>query len=290
MQTEKGDTRTRTAINYANDELARAYREAAEAERGGILTEVVRLNEPLVRKVANPFARRGEPRKYEDFLQAGREGLITAFRRYDPDHRGGATTFGAYARSYVQGAVWRAVSGSDGEGETHEVRTSVGAVKKAREALIAETGDPHPSFEAIGAQAGMSAQMVERALRPAHTSLNAPAGEDGDAELGDLIAAPGPDGLSDAALLDLEQRLRDTPLDPMPRRTVVMRFGIDQGGSRDYAEIAHEVGVSRELARKRVENAIALLYARELLARRFRQQAEAAEGPQQVSLLAKPAD
>ncbi len=85
------------------------------------------------------------------------------------------------------------------------------------------------------------------------TSLDTPVGEDGDATLGDLIAAHNgidPHAAAEAAALRKTVHEALASLTPREQRILRMRFGI--GGTTDHTleEVGKEFGVTRERIRQ----------------------------------------
>ena len=84
------------------------------------------------------------------------------------------------------------------------------------------------------------------------TSLDRPVGEDGDASLGDLMAADTPEPTADLELNlrseALEQALADLPA----REALVLRrrFGLGDDEPRTLAQVGEEIGVTRERVRQ----------------------------------------
>jgi len=93
-------------------------------------------------------------------------------------------------------------------------------------------------------------------------SLDLPVGEDGDATLGDLIAAPDavdPHTAAEAsALRDVVQEAI-SGLTPREERILRMRFGIGGSGEHTLEEVGEIFGVTRERIRQIEARALAKL-------------------------------
>ena len=90
-------------------------------------------------------------------------------------------------------------------------------------------------------------------------SLNQAVGDDGDGELGDLLADPDAIDPADEAGESLRRRSVRTALRTLPareRRLLELRFGFE-GEQQSLDAIARELGVSRERVRQLERQALA---------------------------------
>jgi RNA polymerase sigma-B factor len=83
-------------------ELLRQLATATGAEHTAVRDELVTMHLPLVRHLARKYADRGEP--FEDLLQVGTLGLITAIDRFDVERGNELSTFAA---PYITGEIRR---------------------------------------------------------------------------------------------------------------------------------------------------------------------------------------
>lgn len=120
----------------------------ADAGLNAIAERTVINHRPLAHKRAHAYARRYDL-SFEDLCDAAYCGLMRAATRFDPER---GFTFGTYARYWVDHELREAA------------RISRDAVKRPRQLTADEKDQDGPD-----------------------SSLNTPIGEDGDAELGDLI-------------------------------------------------------------------------------------------------------
>ena len=84
-------------------------------------------------------------------------------------------------------------------------------------------------------------------------SLHEPVGEDGDSELGDMIADPdagNPEELAETHLRHEKLREGLARLGDRKRRILEMRFGLDGQDPRNLEEIGRIVGLTRERVRQ----------------------------------------
>ena len=93
-------------------------------------------------------------------------------------------------------------------------------------------------------------------------SLETPIGEDGDAELGDLISdrnsVPVEEIAANSARRDQVDRLLEN-LNDREQRIVSLRFGLVDGNTHTLEEIGTELGLTRERIRQIESNALTRL-------------------------------
>ncbi len=93
-------------------------------------------------------------------------------------------------------------------------------------------------------------------------SLETPIGEDGETELGHLIAdtsAESPADLAAEADVKLQVEAALETLDARSRRVVQLRFGLTDGHQRTIEEVARRMGTNRESVRKLEREALRTL-------------------------------
>ncbi|PZR79339.1 MAG: RNA polymerase sigma factor RpoD, partial [Candidatus Aeolococcus gillhamiae] len=120
--------------------------------------------------------------------------------------------------------------------------------------LVQELGR-EPDDEEIAEELGLTPERVKEIRRVAQdpVSLETPVGDDGDAELGELIEDTGAIRPQDAAastMLGVEvEDILDT-LTPRERRVIQLRFGLVDGHPRTLDEVGRRFGVTRERIRQ----------------------------------------
>ena len=146
---------------------------------------------------------------------------------------------------------------------TFWIRQAIGRALDQKASLVRIPGDRAASLRAALRQTGSEGEELDQENAQLHrlttpVSLDRPVGDDGDATLGDLIAA---DVVSpEAAMLagvdrELLDELLDT-LDGRARYAVEARFGLIDGERKSFREVGESLGVTAEAARRLVSRAV----------------------------------
>ena len=230
--------------------IERGDREAKE--------RMINSNLRLVVHIAKRYRGRGV--SFGDLIQEGVIGLNRAVEKFD--WRKGFK-FSTYATWWIRQACQRAISNQSRTirvpAHVHERRAKLARLGRQFEV---EHGR-EPTSEELAAMSGYEEQHVEEALGAveASVSLNQAVGEDGDGELGDLLADHGaldPAEEAGDAVRRQSVRVALRTLPERERRVLELRFGFD-GEQQTLDAIAAEVGVSRERVRQIEERALAAL-------------------------------
>jgi RNA polymerase primary sigma factor len=214
-------------------------------------TRLVEKNLRLVVSVAKRYRGYGVP--FEDLIQEGNIGLMKAVEKFDPDR---GWRFATYATWWVRQAIGRAVAD---KGRTIRLPVHMGEKmrKMARtyNGLSAELGR-EPTDEEIAERLGWTVERVRdlKHTLPDATSLDKPLGSGEDAsELGNLVEAQASFDVSEAVLRDMEVGWLGEAISRLPerhRRVLIKRYGLDEKETSTLAQLAEELGVSKERIRQ----------------------------------------
>ena len=193
-----------------------------------------------------------------DLVQEGNLGLIHAVEKFDW-RRG--FKFSTYATWWIRQAISRGIANT---GRT--IRLPVHAndlltqVTKARGRLEGQLGR-RPTVPELAIDLEVREERVTEILRHAGQplSLSEPLGEDGDAELGDLMedrSAVSPFDAAAAALLPRQVDTMLLVLDARERQILRLRFGLDRGEARTLDQVGEHFSLSRERIRQIEDQAL----------------------------------
>jgi RNA polymerase primary sigma factor len=210
---------------------------AKRIERGDLEAKerMINSNLRLVVSIARKYQGVGQL-SLLDLIQEGMFGLIRAAEKFD--WRKGFR-FSTYATLWIRQAIGRAL---DERGRT--IRLPINIAQRERKIANAERdlatrlGRP-PTIEEIAAEAELEPRQVEEVREVARqvTSLERPVGEEGETELGEVLAGsePAPDEEVELALTQEKVREVVRSLPDRERTVIQMRFGLN--GDRDPVSI-----------------------------------------------------
>jgi RNA polymerase primary sigma factor len=211
---------------------------------------LVESNMRLVVSIAKAYRSSGIP--FEDLIQEGSIGLMTAADRYDPNR---GYRFSTYATQWIRQAIGRAV---DNKAKSirlpAHVSESLRKIDKARSEMRREMGED-PSTEQLAVRTGISARKVSTLLSTTQEpiSLDMPVGDEENTSLGSLLydkTSPDPQ----EELIDAEMRHEiDSILSTLDEREQLImrkRFGFDGEDTYVLQQIGEELNISRERVRQ----------------------------------------
>ena len=229
----------------SKDELERLV---VEGERAKDL--FVRANLRLVVSIARRYVRSGMPML--DLIQEGNTGLVRAVEKFDYER---GFKFSTYATWWIRQAISRAIAQQERTVRlpVHLVE-DVNRMRNVTRQLTRELGsDPEP--EQVAKALGVPLERVHELLRWSQdtVSLDTPVGDDGDTNLGDLVADSDSPSPEDIVLSALERQRIENLLGHLDDRSAGImraRYGLEDGREHSLTEVASRFSLSRERIRQ----------------------------------------
>ena len=212
--------------------------------------QFIRANLRLVVSIARRYVRSGMPML--DLIQEGNTGLVRAEEKFDYER---AYNFSTYATWWIRQAISRAIAQQERTVRlpVHLVE-DVNRMRSAQRQLTRELGsDPEP--EQVAVALGVPLERVIELMRWSQdtVSLDTPVGDDGDTNLGDLVADSDSPSPEDIVLGALERQRIEGLLGHLDDRSAGImraRYGLEDGREHSLTEVASQFSLSRERIRQ----------------------------------------
>jgi RNA polymerase nonessential primary-like sigma factor len=247
---------------------AREERRLARAVRAGDFDarqRMIQANLRLVVSTAKHYQQRGLP--FDDLIEEGNLGLIHALEKFDPERGFRFSTYATWwIRQYIEQGIMN---------QSRTIRVPTHIAKKLNVVLRAlrklesdGTDSPgHADLQAVARRLDMSVEEVRHILAFNYrtTSLDAPLESAPDLSIADAIAdeqSDGPEQQIAQVQANRQIAIMVAQLTDKQRLVVERRYGFNGDEACTLADLAEELGVTRERVRQIQMQAVAQLRQR----------------------------
>lgn len=239
-------TRQRLLSSEEEMELAGRIRHGDCRAKDRLVEANMRLVINIAKNYHNPLV------PFEDLVQEGAIGLMTAAERYDPAR---GYRFSTYATHWIRQAISRAIDNkSKAIRIPAHVSETLRRMERTKAMLMREHGE-EPSAELLAQHLGISLRKVSALLLSAQepVSLDMLVGEEENTTLASLLNDREASNPQEAMLIaEMQKELNSlfSILTPRERDIMRRRLGFDEDSTQVLQEIGETLHISRERVRQ----------------------------------------